>query len=152
MVRKLTSKVDASVARVYKQATSKKYSEKSVFPKEGKEKLTVNVDTDTSIQLATLAKKCRMSRGQLIDELVRGFGDKIKPQKPAQMAAKEEQIGGNHYKDMKIQPIEYILGNNLNYCEANVVKYISRWKSKGGIEDLRKAKHYIDLLIESASG
>jgi len=64
------------------------------------------------------------------------------------MAAKEEQIGGNHYKDMKIQPIEYILGNNLNYCEANVVKYISRWKSKGGIEDLRKAKHYIDLLIE----
>jgi len=67
------------------------------------------------------------------------------------MAAKEEQIGGNHYKDMKIQPIEYILGNNLNYCEANVVKYISRWKSKGGIEDLRKAKHYIDLLIESAS-
>jgi len=67
------------------------------------------------------------------------------------MAAKEEQIGGNHYKDMKIQPIEYILGNNLNYCEANVVKYISRWKSKGGIEDLRKAKHYIDLLIESAN-
>jgi hypothetical protein len=67
------------------------------------------------------------------------------------MAAKEEQIGGNHYKDMKIQPIEYILGNNLNYCEANVVKYISRWKSKGGIEDLRKAKHYIDLLIESSS-
>jgi hypothetical protein len=85
MARKLSSKVDAAVARVDKQATSKKYSDRSVFPKEGKEKLTVNLDTDTSIQLATLAKKCRMSRGELIDELVRGFGDKIKPQKPAHL-------------------------------------------------------------------
>ena len=49
MARKLTSKVDAAVARVDKQATSKTYSDRSVFPKEGKEKLTVNLDTDTSI-------------------------------------------------------------------------------------------------------
>lgn len=63
--------------------------------------------------------------------------------------ALETQVGGNHYKDMQIQPIEYILKNNLGYCEANVVKYISRWKSKNGVEDLRKAKHYIDLLIDS---
>lgn len=59
------------------------------------------------------------------------------------------QVGGTHYKSMEIQPIEYIMKNNLGYCEANVVKYVSRWKSKNGIEDLRKAKHYIDLLIES---
>lgn len=58
------------------------------------------------------------------------------------------QVGGGHYKDLKIQPIEYILENNLGYCEANVVKYITRWRSKGGVEDLRKAKHYIDFLIE----
>jgi len=58
------------------------------------------------------------------------------------------QVGGNHYKNMAIQPVDYILANKLGYCEANVVKYISRWKNKGGIDDLRKAKHYIDMLIE----
>lgn len=63
--------------------------------------------------------------------------------------ALETQVGGNHYKNMEIQPIEYIMKNNLGYCEANVVKYISRWQSKNGVEDLRKAKHYIDLLIDS---
>lgn len=60
----------------------------------------------------------------------------------------QKQVGGGHYKDLKIQPIEYILENNLGYCEANVVKYITRWRSKNGVEDLRKAKHYIDFLIE----
>ena len=64
--------------------------------------------------------------------------------------ALDTQVGGNHYKDMAIQPLEYIMANNLSYCEANVVKYISRWKSKGGVEDLRKVKHYIDLLIDNA--
>ena len=58
------------------------------------------------------------------------------------------QIGGNHYKMLAIQPIEYITKNNLGYCEANVVKYISRWRDKGGKKDLEKAKHYIDLLIQ----
>ena len=57
------------------------------------------------------------------------------------------QIGGGHYKDMKIQPIEYTLANNLGFCEGNVIKYISRYKAKNGVEDLQKAKHYIDLLI-----
>jgi hypothetical protein len=58
------------------------------------------------------------------------------------------QVGGGHYKDLKIQPIEYIHANNLGYCEANVVKYISRWRSKGGLQDLEKVKHYVDLLIK----
>ena len=62
--------------------------------------------------------------------------------------SKDIQIGGSHYKDLKIQPIDYILGNQLGFCEANVVKYVSRWQSKGGIDDLRKAKHYIDFLID----
>jgi len=60
----------------------------------------------------------------------------------------EVQVGGGHYKDLKIQPIEYIHANNLGYCEANVVKYISRWRSKGGLQDLEKVKHYVDLLIK----
>jgi len=62
--------------------------------------------------------------------------------------ALDTQIGGGHYKAMKIQPIEYILTNNLGFCEGNVIKYISRYKAKNGVEDLQKAKHYIDLLIK----
>ena len=68
------------------------------------------------------------------------------------VAAIKEQVGGNHYKDMAIQPIEYILKNGLGYCEGNVIKYISRYQFKNGVEDLKKAKHYIDLLIEAQDG
>lgn len=64
------------------------------------------------------------------------------------MKALETQVGGDHYKSLGIQPIEYIRANNLGYEEANVVKYITRHASKGGRKDLEKAKHYIDLLIE----
>lgn len=59
------------------------------------------------------------------------------------------QVGGSHYKDMKIQPIEYIFANNLGFAEGCILKYISRWRSKGGVDDLRKAKHYIEMLIEA---
>lgn len=67
----------------------------------------------------------------------------------AGVSALQTQVGGDHYKGMAIQPIEYILANKLDYCEANVVKYVSRWRHKGGIKDLEKAKHYLDLLIEA---
>ena len=53
----------------------------------------------------------------------------------------------DHYRT-DIQPIEYIVANNMGFCEGNVVKYISRWEMKGGVEDLEKAKHYIEMLIE----
>jgi len=52
-----------------------------------------------------------------------------------------------HY-DMEIQPITYIMANGLGFCEGNIVKYVSRYKEKGGIEDLKKARHYLDMLIE----
>lgn len=64
------------------------------------------------------------------------------------MKSMDDQIGGNHYKHMVIQPLEYALANNLGVCEHAVVKYVSRWRAKGGVEDLRKARHYIDILIE----
>ena len=48
---------------------------------------------------------------------------------------------------MAIQPIQFIHANDIGYCEGNVIKYVSRWKDKGGLEDLRKAKHYIELLL-----
>lgn len=60
----------------------------------------------------------------------------------------DKQEGGDHYVKLKIQPIEYITANNLGYCEGNILKYITRYKTKGGIEDLKKALHYLKILIE----
>ncbi len=62
--------------------------------------------------------------------------------------ASERQVGGDHYKNMKIQPTEFIHKNNIPFIPGNVIKYICRYKFKNGIQDLEKAKHYIDLLIE----
>lgn len=64
------------------------------------------------------------------------------------MKTLETQIGGSHYEDMKIQPIEFILENNLSFLEGNILKYICRYKSKNGLQDLLKARHYLDILIE----
>ena len=59
------------------------------------------------------------------------------------------QIGGNHYKDCKIQPVEYICSNGLDFLEGNVVKYITRHRTKGdGEEDIRKVIHYAQLILE----
>lgn len=57
-----------------------------------------------------------------------------------------KQVGGSHYKDLVIQPLEYILKNNLGFCEGNIVKYITRYKQKGGIQDIDKVIHYAELL------
>ena len=62
--------------------------------------------------------------------------------------ALDVQVAGNHYKDLAIQPVEYIHANGIGYFEGNVIKYVSRWRNKNGIKDLEKAKHYIELLIE----
>ena len=62
--------------------------------------------------------------------------------------ANEQQIGGDHYKGKAIQPWDYIVSNGLGYLEGNIVKYVSRWKDKGGVQDLEKARHYLDKLIE----
>lgn len=61
---------------------------------------------------------------------------------------KNTQVGGDHYRIMAIQPIEFIEANNLGYCVGNVIKYVCRYRRKNGKEDLLKARHYIDLLIE----
>jgi hypothetical protein len=64
------------------------------------------------------------------------------------MSANDKQEGGDHYKSKAIQPWDYIVSNGLGYLEGNVVKYVSRWKDKGGLQDLEKARHYLDKLIE----
>ena len=63
-------------------------------------------------------------------------------------SAFDKQVSGSHYKDKAIQPVVYIHANNLGFCAGNVVKYVTRYKDKGGIADLEKAKHYIELLIQ----
>ena len=65
------------------------------------------------------------------------------------LRANDEQIAGTHYKSKAIQPWDYIVGNNLGYLEGNIVKYVSRWKDKGGVDDLKKAQHYLTKLIET---
>lgn len=62
------------------------------------------------------------------------------------------QVGGDHYAAKQIQPIDYILANGLDFCEGNVVKYITRWREKGTpVEDLEKIKHYVDFILEDWS-
>jgi hypothetical protein len=64
------------------------------------------------------------------------------------MSANDKQEGGDHYKSKAVQPWDYIVSNGLGYLEGNIVKYVSRWKDKGGLQDLEKARHYLDKLIE----
>jgi len=64
------------------------------------------------------------------------------------VSARDTQVGGDHYVEMTIQPAEFCEANGLSYCESMVVRYISRWRDKNGIEDLEKAQHMIQYLIE----
>ena len=64
------------------------------------------------------------------------------------MSANEIQHGGSHYRERSIQPWDYIAANEIGFFEGNAIKYLTRWRDKGGVEDLRKARHYIDKLIE----
>jgi len=61
---------------------------------------------------------------------------------------RNKQVGGSHYKDMPIQPVEYAQRNNLNFIEGCVIKYVSRHRSKNGAEDIEKAIHFLNLLLE----
>ena len=66
----------------------------------------------------------------------------------ATVNALKEQVGGDHYSKLAIQPVEYINKNNLSYLQGNVIKYVTRYKDKNGLQDLQKAKHYVEMLIE----
>jgi hypothetical protein len=68
------------------------------------------------------------------------------------MSAFKKQEGGSHYKGLAIQPYDYIQGNGLDWGSGNVVKYISRHKQKNGAEDVRKAIHYCEMILERDYG
>lgn len=101
--------------------------------------------------LALVAKISSTGPEVIIDDSKQGEPmldyDLYPKEEPKDQAATNKQVGGSHYQ-LPIQPIEYILANGLGYCEANVVKYVSRWRNKGGIQDLKKAIHYLEMLIE----
>ena len=67
------------------------------------------------------------------------------------MSANDLQVGGDHYKKA-IQPWDFVASNNLGFFEGNIIKYVTRWRDKNGVEDLRKARHYLDKLIELETG
>jgi len=71
-------------------------------------------------------------------------------EEPTPTSALDVQVGGNHYKGMKIQPVEFIVENAIPYREANVIKYVCRHRAKNGLQDLKKAAHYLQMLIEEA--
>lgn len=74
------------------------------------------------------------------------------PEEAPQKGANSKQVSGSHYSDKEIQPWDYIHANNLCYFTGNCVKYVSRWRDKGGIDDLKKAIHYLEKLIELEQG
>ena len=77
---------------------------------------------------------------------------KVMEQEKPQKGANTKQVAGSHYSDKEIQPWDYIYANNLCYFTGNCVKYVSRWRDKGGINDLKKAIHYLEKLIELEEG
>lgn len=76
--------------------------------------------------------------------------DRLAPleQKGASCNPLDSQVGGDHYKKYKIQPLEYIHANKMGMFEGSIVKYATRWRDKGGVQDLEKIKHLVDVLIE----
>ncbi|HRD65692.1 MAG TPA: DUF3310 domain-containing protein [Candidatus Competibacter sp.] len=66
------------------------------------------------------------------------------------MSANDMQCGGDHYRMKKIQPWDYIAANELGFFEGAIIKYVTRWRDKGGLLDLLKARHTLDKLIELA--
>ena len=96
------------------------------------------------INEATYSNKDLMNREKYFNETGHYGSD--------EEVAKREQIGGNHYTNKKIQPIDYIIENELPYCEGNVVKYVTRHKEKNGAEDIKKAIHYLRFILAADYG
>lgn len=74
------------------------------------------------------------------------YANKVEPVNPLHV-----QVGGDHYKTMKIQPVEFAIANKLDFFQKDIIKYVTRRKGDKAkrVEDLKKAKHYLDLYINS---
>lgn len=106
--------------------------------------VTAMFDGDTTLQVIDQKGSCaNFDRDYFVLASEYSAAENLKEQ-----TALDIQHGGQHYKGMKIQPVEFIHANNIGYMEGNAIKYLCRWQMKNGLEDLNKAKHYIELLIE----
>jgi hypothetical protein len=111
---------------------------------------------DTMADDALAAAQRVLARQKGKDEEAKAAGFAVQPDESTAAAAYglntasalDVQVGGDHYKNQKIQPVQYIHANNIPFIEGCVIKYVSRWRSKGGIKDLEKARHFIDILID----
>lgn len=131
----------ATILQTYGYFVEDVTSEKLYF--NTKFRITISVVSN----LAILLKLKNDGKYILLDNIQKGKPMTETTKQPEHKDAMDKQVGGSHYQ-LPIQPIEYILANGLGYCEANVVKYVSRWRNKGGIQDLKKAIHYLEMLIE----
>lgn len=100
---------------------------------------------------ADIAKKLKVSV-PLVYKAKQEYTGKLSAEYGREPAANTRQEGGNHYKTLAIQPWDYIIQNNLGFLEGNVIKYVTRWKEKEGLQDLQKARHFLDKLIEVNNG
>lgn len=64
-------------------------------------------------------------------------------------SANDRQVGGQHYQS-PIQHWDYVVANNLDYFQGQITKYVTRWRNKNGVQDLEKARHFLDKYIELA--
>jgi hypothetical protein len=69
-----------------------------------------------------------------------------------EVTALQKQVGGAHYAEMASQPIEFITANDLSFLEGNIIKYVCRHKKKNGADDIKKAMHYCELLLQMEYG
>lgn len=106
-----------------------------VFAKTGEKVLLENADE----KLETLINEKKAFVPTKSEEVVKSDGYK---------SALDYQIGGNHYQQMAYQPLTFIMEQKLKFCEGNIIKYIARYKYKNGLQDLKKAQHYLKFLLE----
>lgn len=122
--------------------------------KHGNGPLCPSCVNEAAVDLADLYKKAGHSGGKCRHGIQDWsicqacLDDVIVAKHKAQTCALDEQVGGSHYKDMVIQPIEFIHKNAIGFCEGSAITYLCRWRAKNGIQDLKKAIHFIEMLID----
>jgi hypothetical protein len=109
------------------------------------------MDEEPDMNNEQLGKRIDYMSTRLSDDPERIESLKHQAQLGAKAKANDRQEGGDHYQNKAIQPWDYIISNNIGYLEGNIIKYVSRYKEKHGLEDLKKARHYLDKLIEEIS-
>lgn len=80
---------------------------------------------------------------------IKNYARAVESDQPSALAT---QVAGDHYKSVAIQPVQYIHANGIGFFEGNVIKYVTRHRAKNGAEDIKKAIHYLNLLLELEYG